>query len=50
MDVDYEEVKRKLRGQAPLPYIPSVGQTFEQEVYDDIDSNDQLDRWDVLSE
>ncbi|XP_056590928.1 FYN-binding protein 1 isoform X2 [Triplophysa dalaica] len=42
VDVDYEEVKRKIRGQVLPPYIPPVGQTFEQEVYDDIDSNDHL--------
>ncbi|XP_051957771.1 FYN-binding protein 1 isoform X1 [Xyrauchen texanus] len=41
VDVDYEEVKRKIR-QATLSYIPSVGQTVDQELYDDIGSSNEL--------
>lgn len=36
VDVDYEEVKRKIRGQVAPPFIPPV----DPEVYDDVDSNE----------
>ncbi|XP_067288083.1 FYN-binding protein 1 [Pseudorasbora parva] len=43
VDVDYEEVKRKIRGQANPPFHPSVGRAIDTEFYDDIGSSDQLD-------
>ncbi len=46
VDVDYEEVKRKILGQATPSYHPSAVRPINPEVYDDIGSNDQLDRWD----
>ncbi len=46
VDVDYEEVKRKICGQATPSYHPSAVRPINPEVYDDIGSNDQLDRWD----
>ncbi|XP_051531294.1 FYN-binding protein 1-like isoform X2 [Myxocyprinus asiaticus] len=42
VDVDYEDVKRKIHGQATPSHNPSVGQTVDHELYDDIGSNDQL--------
>lgn len=45
VDVDYEEVKRKLRNQATPSFHPPVVQAINPEFYDDIGSNDQLDRW-----
>lgn len=44
VDVDYEEVKRKIRGQATPSFQPSVGRAIDPEFYDDIGSSDQLDR------
>lgn len=44
VDVDYEEVKRKIRGQATPSFQPPVVQAINPEFYDDIGSNDQLDR------
>ncbi|XP_042622003.1 FYN-binding protein 1-like isoform X2 [Cyprinus carpio] len=43
VDVDYEEVKRKIRGQTMPSYNPSAGRPINPELYDDIGSNDQLD-------
>ncbi|XP_050979255.1 FYN-binding protein 1 isoform X2 [Labeo rohita] len=43
VDVDYEEVKRKILGQAAPTFHPSAGRPVNPEVYDDIGSNDQLD-------
>ncbi|KAK9966233.1 hypothetical protein ABG768_003356 [Culter alburnus] len=43
VDVDYEEVKRKLRNQATPSFHPPVVQAINPEFYDDIGSNDQLD-------
>lgn len=44
VDVDYEEVKRKIRGQATPSFQPSGGRAIDPEFYDDIGSSDQLDR------
>ncbi|XP_052466214.1 FYN-binding protein 1 isoform X2 [Carassius gibelio] len=43
VDVDYEEVKRKLRGQSMPSSNPSAGRPVNPEVYDDIGSSEQLD-------
>ncbi|XP_043107241.1 FYN-binding protein 1 isoform X1 [Puntigrus tetrazona] len=43
VDVDYEEVKRKIRAQTGPSTHPSAVRPINPEVYDDIGSNDQLD-------
>ncbi|XP_077058794.1 uncharacterized protein LOC143711297 isoform X1 [Siphateles boraxobius] len=43
VDVDYEEVKRKIRGQSAPSFHPSDGRAIDPEFYDDIGSSDQLD-------
>ncbi|XP_030640537.1 FYN-binding protein 1 [Chanos chanos] len=41
VDVDYEEVKRKIRSEAPPPVLP-----HDSEVYDDIGSSDNVNSFD----